>query len=234
MTILSIAQAATGRIGLLPPSTLIGNTDATAVQILALLNEEVLEQTTKPWQVLKAQANWVSLATEAQGSISTLFPNMLSITNDTLWNRSLKRPIFGPLSAQQYAQNKAFYQTGPWSQYYIEQGIMMFYPAPVAGQAIWAEYQTNLVANLFAGGQGSAFVDDRDSCIVDEEMVTLGIIWRFKAAKGLEYAEDVNKYENRRDDLLARDATKPVLNLDGTGFDILPGIFVPAGSWSVP
>jgi hypothetical protein len=38
--------------------------------------------------------------------------------------------------------------------------------------------------------------------------MTQGVIWRWKAAKGLEYAEDYNKYERLVADQMGRDGGK--------------------------
>ena len=61
----------------------------------------------------------------------------------------------------------------------------------------------------------------------------MGIIWRWKQAKGLAYAEDYNKYERRVADAVAREATKPVLDLAGGLAEYQPGLFVPQGNWNI-
>jgi hypothetical protein len=59
----------------------------------------------------------------------------------------------------------------------------------------------------------------------------LGAIWRWKAAKGLSFEADFDKYEKRRMDRLNRDGGKPTLNMIGAKYDIQPGVFIPAGSF---
>ncbi len=60
-----------------------------------------------------------------------------------------------------------------------------------------------------------------------------GCIWRWKAAKGLEYAEDFDKYERLVADAMGRDARNPTLNLGGFAGDYPFGVVVPLGSWNV-
>ena len=59
----------------------------------------------------------------------------------------------------------------------------------------------------------------------------MGLIWRWKAAKGLDYSEDYAKYERRVTDAMGRDAGKPKLSMDGASYDIQPVILVPRGSF---
>ena len=72
---------------------------------------------------------------------------------------------------------------------------------------------------------------DADTPKHSEQLIVLGLIWRWKAAKGLDYAEDFAKYERRVVDAMGRDAGKARLFMDGTTYDIQPVILVPRGSF---
>jgi len=233
-TVLNLVRSACGRLGLQQPDTVVDNTDATVIQMFNLLKEEVNNIATRgQWQKLHRQVGFTSLNTEVQGDVNVLLPNLRYVVNDTIWNRSLKRPIFGPLSPQIYQQNKAFYQAGPWSQYRIMNDQLLFYPAPAAGQSIWIEYVTEAIATNYKNNEITVLSDDLDIPLFDCEAVRLGLIWRFKQQKGLDYAEDVSKYEKRVNELLARDATKAVLDMGNARFDMMPGVMVPVGSWNL-
>jgi hypothetical protein len=47
----------------------------------------------------------------------------------------------------------------------------------------------------------------------------------------LSYSEDFADYEREVTDAIARDGTKPVLNLNNYRDDLQPGIMVPLGNW---
>lgn len=85
-----------------------------------------------------------------------------------------------------------------------------------------------------AESSASAFTDDANTIVFDEAIFTLGVIWRWKKAKGLEYAEDKDQYERRILDAIAADGSKDWLSLEGERYDITPALVVPAGSWSLP
>ena len=233
MTVLSIARSALGRIGLSKPNSIVGSTEKTSSQALELIVEECNDLASKQWQALQREGTFTTVATESQGDINTIAPNLNYIVNDTLWNRSLRRPVFGPLVPATYQQNKAFFQSGPWSQYRIKDNELLFYPAPAVGNNIYFEYITKALYKDSLGVDKVEITADTDAMALDEELITLGIVWRFKQQKGLDYSEDFSKYTKRLNDLLARDGTKPVLHLDNSGYDVMPGIFVPAGSWSL-
>jgi hypothetical protein len=81
----------------------------------------------------------------------------------------------------------------------------------------------------------SIFDDDDDEILLPHDIVSADLLWRWKKEKGLSYAEDFNSCEALIADALGRDGGSPVLDMGyhcGDG-DILPGIWVPSGSWNV-
>lgn len=72
-------------------------------------------------------------------------------------------------------------------------GQLQFYPAPSSGASY--PYVSGWYARSETGTAKAAFDADTDTFILPERLLTLGLIWRWKAQKGLEYAEDLNMYE---------------------------------------
>jgi hypothetical protein len=234
LTILEIVQEAIQTTGLSKPSSLIGNGDRTATLALSLLKREVNRLARKTqWQNLQREVSFLSLAQEDQGAIATIMPNMAFIINDTIWNRDLKRPVFGPLSPQLQAQNKAFYQAGPWNQFYIREGHLWFYPKPAADQSIYIQYVSKAVGRSALDVEILNFSLDTDVPYGDDEALILGIRWRFLAKNELSYGQEKDDYDECVNNLIARDSSKGVLSMDGVKYDIMPGIFIPSGSWSL-
>jgi hypothetical protein len=122
---------------------------------------------------------------------------------------------------------------GPFNSFRIQGDSILFFPVPVAGQTCAFEYITKNWITLNAGGTGQTFANDADVPLMDEQILALGAIWRWKAAKGFAYQEDEKKYELRLMDAKARDAGKPTLSLAGAKYEIQPVVIVPAGSWGV-
>lgn len=235
MSCLSIIQTVCQRIGITSPNSAVGNTDAQIIQILALLNEEgeSLAQRTN-WQALVAETSFTTVATEIQGTLSTIAPGLKFIINDTIWNRDLRRPVYGPLAAQRWQQLKAMAMQGPFNQFRIRGDDILFIPVPSAGQTCYFEYVSSNWLTDSTGATGrSAFAADSDVPLLDEQLLILGTMWRWKAAKGFDMTVDYQKYDKRVMDAIARDGSKDWLNLADNRFDILPAILVPSGSWNL-
>lgn len=254
MTCLSIIQSVCLRVGLPKPNAAITSSDTKIQQMLELLDEEGQELAARhSWQALtildvfttvasNVQFSFVEIPTVADGSTTTN-ANARFIVNNTIWNKSTRLPIYGCLSPQEWEMLAATSITGPYSRYRIVANSMEFIPVPVAGQTCVYEWvSTNWVRGQFtqAGvpyipvlGTVARYGSDADLTVLDEQILALGTIWRWKAAKGLPYAEDFAKYEKRVVDAIGRDGSKPILSMGGEYCGIQPVVMVSAGSWNV-
>jgi hypothetical protein len=170
---------------------------------------------------------------ENQGSIIALTgPDFNFVSNETMWDRTTRRPIFGPKSPPEWQQLKAQFMQGPWFQYRIRGNQLLFLPAIGFGDLIYFEWVSKYWCTAQGGMPGqTAMVLDTDIGVLDERLTTLGTIWRFKQAKGFPFEDAANKYEAAVADAIGRDKSKARLNLAGAQTDIYPGIVVPAGNW---
>ena len=218
-------------MGFTTPNTATGSTDPQVIQMTAILNEEGQELSRRhTWQALVQEATFTTVATEIQTAIPT---GMRYLINDTIWNRDLRRPVFGPLTAQRWQQLKASNIQGPWNQFRIIGGNIKFIPAPVAGQTCAYEYVSDNWCYDTGNTGKTAFTADDDTSYLDEQILQLGLRWRFKKEKGLEYGEDFSTYERMVMDAIARDGARDLLTLDGMRWDIPPGVLVPSGNWNL-
>lgn len=232
LSCLQIIQSVCKRVGITSPNTAVGSTDNQIVQILALSEEEGQEQASRyAWQSLQTEATFTTVATQIQGAMSTIAPGWDYIVNNTIWNRTLRRPVYGPSSEQDWQEKKAMQINGPFNSFRIIGDSINFYPVPVAGQTCAFEYISENWISKSGGGTSSVWVNDADTPLLDDQLMILGTRWRFKKEKGLDYAEDFSTYEKRLADLSARDGSKPTLNMGEVSNDIRPGVWVPAGNW---
>ena len=234
MTMLSIVNTVQRRLGLDVSTTVAGNADDTTTQLLALLNqagEEYAEVYT--WQALIKEAIFTTLATINQGAIATIAPGIGHILNGTIWNRTLNRPVVGSLSATDWQRMISSSVSGPVSEYRIKGGLLLFIPAPVAGNTCAFEYKTLNWATDTTGATGkSAFTVDTDVSLLNEAMLVLSLMWRFKQAQGLDFATELQMYENRLTNEMARDGGKPTLYMDGSSGSFSAGVVIPEGNWT--
>ncbi len=183
------------------------------------------------WQALTVETSFTTVAQQVQGQLSTICPNLKNIINDTIWNRDLRRPVFGPLAAQRYEQLQAMVMQGPWNQFIIQGNNLIFFPVPQAGQHCWFEYTSQNWCQSASGVAQSRFSADTDVLLLREDVFKLGMEWRWKKAKGLDYAQDFVDYETMLQNAKARDGSKDVINMGDVKYDIYPGILIPSGSW---
>jgi len=234
MTCLSIIQDVALRINLPKPSTAAQSADPAIQQLIGLATKEGEWQTSQyDWQVMLLEGTFNTVATEVQvTNITSTFPMFKAILNDTMWNRSLRRPVFGPLTAQRWEQLEAMVMQGPWNQYQIRGNQIRFIPVPSAGQPIFFQYKSTAWCQSATGTPQGSFMADTDILMLDEATFKLGLEWRWKKAKGLDYAQDFEDYEDMLAVSKARDGGKDIINMGDARYDIYPGILVPSGSWA--
>lgn len=171
---------------------------------------------------------------ENQGAIATITgPDFVNVYNETMWDRTTRRPVYGPKMAAEWQQLKAQLMQGPWWQYRIRGGNLLFIPPPAVGDQIYFEWLSSYWVAVTGSTVGSqnGYLLDTDVSLLSERALTVDTIWRFKHAKGLQYDEDFDKAEAAIADLMSRDGSKPRLNLAGAQNDIYPGVLVPSGNW---
>jgi hypothetical protein len=216
----------------------MSSTDVQIIQLRALLEEEGDDLSKRgSWEGLTAEATFSTLANEDQGSIVSLTSSgYRNLKDQTIWSRARHLPVAGPMDARQWQAMKAIFVNGPYYRYRIRAGRFLVNPIPPAGEAWAFEWVTNhWILDADGTTTKSAFTADTDTMRIPESLLLMGLRWRWKKEKGLEYAEDMRTYEAQVSDALSRDGGKPTLHLDAPSRTTAqPGIFVSPGSWSVP
>jgi hypothetical protein len=234
LTCLQIIQRVCTRIGITSPNVAFASQDPQIQQLLEISNEEGQDLADRyQWQALQLEALFTTVATQIQGAMSTIAPGCKWVVNETIWDRTLRRPVYGPRSLQDWQEAKAIAINGPFSSYRIINDSINFYPTPAAGDSCAFEYITKNWISTSTASSSDVWTNDADTPRLDDQLIILGTIWRWKQIKGLDYAEDYAKYERRVTNAISHDGGKPILYMDGAPQEIIPGIFVPAGSWPV-
>lgn len=236
MTVLTIAQQFARRTGLPQPSTVLGSSDAQVLQIAALIEEEGNDLASRgAWEGITFEALHTTLALEDQGTIESIAPGYKYVKNQTIWDRTDSLPVIGPVDGPEWQAMKGLTNTGPRYMYRIRGGKLLSNPAPAAGNTWAFEYVSKY---WILGADGTTykqyFTLDTDTLLLPEELILMGLRWRWLREKGLDYAELFRTYEMQVKDALGRDGGKAVLNMNSGGWNgPRPGIFVSPGSWNV-
>lgn len=210
-------------------------TDARILQLLRLLEEEGTDLSKRgSWEGLTNEATHTTLASEDQGAITSIATNgYRHIVNNTIWDRTDRLPI-ALLGSTDWQTLKAITNQGPRYRYRFRGGRMLVSPVPAAGHTWAFEY---LSKNWILGADGVTykqyFTLDTDTILLPEDLVLMGLRWRWKKEKGLEYAEDQRTYEMQVKDELGWDGSKSTLSMDDQRPETKPGIWVSDRSWTV-
>lgn len=237
-TCLQLVQVFCSRRGLVEPNTAVSSSDTQVKQILALLNQggSAIARRAE-WQVLTDEATFTTVAAADQGALTTIIGALNSfrrIIDETIWNRTTQRIVAGPLYAAERQGRLAIVTAGPFPEYSIRGGHLLFDPVPTAGDSCYFEYVSNNWCTAAAGTpRRSFFTMDDDLSLFDDELHLTDLQWRWNKAKGLEYAEDFNEFEAMLIDRQTEDKTARRKNLDQMQAGLRTGIFVPSGNFSL-
>ncbi|MBM3450558.1 MAG: hypothetical protein FJX78_06190 [Armatimonadetes bacterium] len=233
MTLLSLCQDAATEIGIAHPSAIVGQTSVDARRLLLLAREEARSLLRRGWhQLLGAERTFTSVATETQTSI--LPSDFSHFIPGTFWNRSRHRPFVGPLTPQEWQQTKGW-TTSPATDSFTQRAdAILLNPVPSAGDTFAFGYVKNTFCQSSGGTAQSDWLTDSDVGVLPEELIRLGIIWRYKQSRGFAtWQADYSKYEAEVRQRLMNDGPRRTLSMDGDADfgEVRRGFIVPEGDW---
>lgn len=200
MSLLSICQSVLGEVGWPVFSQISGNTDATAVQIKAIANNEL--------RALSEAFDWPMLETEY--SFATVDgTSAYALPSD--YRKVVQHSVF---DASEYYSIKGSMPIAEWNirKYGLLGGIsrrsfrlnydsdgnpfLNLTPTPSSANTLVLLYFGTDYARDAGGTVKPQYVLDTDVSRVPERMVELGIRWRFKRAKGLDHSAELAEYNS--------------------------------------
>lgn len=234
MSLLTIVNAAQAALNLPITSTVVGNTGQTQKQLLALanLNGKVTADEFA-WQRLIRETSFTTTATEEQTDASADLPEDFGwIIDETLYNRTSMQQVYGPLAPREWQDRKAFGTQVRPSQYRIRGNSFWFLPSPAASQTVYYEYVSSYFCESSGGTAQEQWTADTDVPRFPELVATLGLIYAWKAAKGMECNLEFNNWTEAKERAAARSGSKRKLTSTGPSVPPRGRGYVPEGSWS--
>lgn len=231
MSLLTLIQDACDEIGLPAPTSVIGNSDQSVKQLLALLNsagEDLVQR--MAWQECVREASFTTIAQEEQGTLESKAPGFNWVVYETMWNRTTREYVSGPLFPKEWQFLKGWVADTTFPKHRIRGKSLLFTPAPTAGQSIYFEYVSRYYCTSAAGADQERLTADTDLFVLPERLMKREVIWRFKAAKGFAYGEDFRMAEEMVTNAMARNGSKRVLSLAREP-DYRPFVSIPEGNW---
>lgn len=215
MTVLSAIQTAAPWIGITVPTAIYSATDRTSVEMQAMANEAAQGICDDfDWQKLKLLNTITGDGSDEDWTLPTDYARMPKKTR--LWpSETPNSPLTQVESEDDWlgldVQNFDAV-TGRWIIY---GGELHIKPAIASAATVKHFYISNKI--ISASGSSTLtkteFTVDTDSFFLGDRILKLAVIWRWKAAKGRPYAEDLENYNAVRDSLAAGDKGSKILRL---------------------
>ena len=233
MALLGLIQTVARRVGIPSPNVVATATDATVLQLLEFAQEEGRQLARYgDWRVLRKEKTFTTVAAETQ--TDTPIPaDLAGFIDGTFWNRSRREMLYGPATTEEWQRWKSQSTFPIYGTFYLRGSSLLIQPTPEAGETMAYEYRSSYWCQSSGGTAQEYWAADTDTGILSERLMGLGILWRFKQSRGMEWQPDFAKYEFEVNQALAADQPRPIVNMSTGGMhNRTPGVVVPEGYWS--
>jgi hypothetical protein len=238
MTALSVARAAATKIGIAVPDAVFSGTTRVLVELQTALNEAaqmVAFDTGHDWTKLLTLATIAGNGVALGFDLPTDYKRM--IKKARLWSSSMPySPFTHYTDVDQWlgTQVQSFQPVvGAWIIIGEQIQIRTGGSASPLGNTETAQfyYLSSNIVKPAAGSNKAEFTLDTDTFRLDERLLRLGLIYKWKEAKGQDYAEEMSDYENALFQVIGGDKGSNVFTI-GRGRGIaeeyaFPGVIVP-------
>ncbi|WP_273727477.1 hypothetical protein [Brucella gallinifaecis] len=122
--------------------------------------------------------------------------------------QSASAPIYGyqpVVDADEWLTLQMPYGACTFGRWIIFGGQIHILPKLALGQEVKFFYQSKLFALDENGTPKERFDKDNDSFLLDEELLTLGLIWRYRHQKRIDYSDDQALFEKAFNELAGAD-----------------------------
>lgn len=237
MAVLATAQfiidRVLGELGL--PTGAIGATNANVVvtQCVGFLNslgDDMVK--VHDWQVLEEIASFTGDGVLAQFPMPTDFGR---VVNQTEWATNMRRPMLGPLTAQQWGWTQyGIVSVGVYFRYRILSNNLAVFPTPGVGENFKLFYIQKNWVTAVDGTTKDTITAGTDTPVFDRDLMIAGVKLRLWAIKGFDTTQLGQEFNYRLQSEMGQNQGAQVIHLSGGQFDFhyIDGNNVPDGSWS--
>jgi hypothetical protein len=237
LTLLDLVQQVVGEVSsdISTPVAVASNTDQTVRQLFRLANRVGQDLVREyEWRRLVTEYTFSTVNSTATYDLPADFDRMVP---DTHYDRTNNWINSGPKSSQQWQWlNSAVTTLGPQFRWRLYLNQIKFYTTPTAAYTMAFEYVSrNWV--IESGGTSptkSLLGVDTDTFVFPDDVMTLGLIYRWYRAKGLDYAPALAEFEAAKAMAKAQDVPEGMHSLAQRPRDLLISLDnVPEATWSL-
>lgn len=196
------------------PTTIVGNTDPTAVRLLAIANRTVKALTRQyTWQAMFQSYSFPTVVSTATYALPSAFQRFLSLT---FWDNTNLRTVRGPVTPalwQALQSGNLSAPIGVTKFFRVAANLFAIYPTPTAVETIAYQYIGKYAVDGNADGTADKelFTLDADQCVLSDDLMTLGIRVRYLASIGAPIDLELAEFKAALDAEIAADGGKDVI-----------------------
>lgn len=186
MSLLTIAKAVAKDAGLAVPTTVVGSSDRSMVELLDFANaagEELARRV--DWGQLTASTTLTGDGTDKQFALPAGFSRIVQgigvINSGGAFVRSLARAEWGSLTMAQ----------GVPRYFLLQDNDIRLFPYLAAAATAMLYYQSG----FWCSNGTAAWASDDDTSLIDENLFRMALVVRWRRQKGMEYADQEAEYE---------------------------------------
>lgn len=217
-TLLTLANNILPEIGFPSLSTVVGNTNKTAVQFLAVANREGKSLTKNvDWRIL-IKRNTITTASSAESySLPSDFDRFV---HNTEWNDSNDEIMRGPMSDQFWQADLSGVTTSDINDRFQiradgNQNRLWVRPVPTSSENITFFYVSNGWCQSAGGTRQNEWAADDDVILLPEYLYELGLKWRMLQAQRRDFQVELAEYQREFNRQKAQDGGMKTYRLLG-------------------
>ena len=194
MTIGAVFAEVAPVIGIAVPESVYGSTDENHVALAALANEMAQRiAQAHDWQVLRRLQTYTGNGDDDAWPLPSDYDRMP--VDQDIWSSTINAPMSQVNSANTWLGDLVRDDVGVSDRWHIVGDELVFNPVLEDGETAQFYFISNLIVADADSVTKAAFTVDTDSFRINERLLKLGIIWQWRAYKGVPYAEDMQNYE---------------------------------------
>jgi len=213
MSILDVAKYVAPRIGLDVPTQFMASTDREMVELQELARDTatMIAQGTQ-WQKLSGLATITGDGVTEDWDLPEDFDWMPD--GNQIWSTRIQTPLTKVMTQDEWLEKLIRLNSSVLNEWIIYGGQLHIRLALASAEIAKYFYQSNNY--VLSGSTPQAnFTADTETFRLDERLLKLGMIWRWKADKGVPYGEHLEDYETLKAQLIARDRGGTMLRVGG-------------------
>lgn len=199
MSLLSVITDVVDAVGLPRLAAVASDTGQPARQMLALANEVLDDLARKNWPILEKAFTFNTVAAQADYALGVGIPtDYKRMIQDSMYDTSSFYKVRGSVTASEWQRWRysALAALGRFTfKVYGQPLKITLSPTPQTVEAITYEYTSTTRVLSDTGVAKVRFDADTDTTVFPEEILKLGLKWKIRHAKGLEYAQAFNDYQ---------------------------------------